>query len=142
MKRYELANRNNLFWPFGDFLTEFDRWPLFIDSNDRGSPAVDIQEHDDRYVIKADIPGYEKEEIDIRLENDILTLSAQRNEEVNKETDGYLRRERRSTSLTRSIRFVKAIDGDQVKADYINGVLTVELPKANPGNTSRKIDLQ
>lgn len=143
MGRFELMQRPDLAWPFRGFFSDFDHAfreaaPLTA----RNTPAVDIQEKDDHYIVKADLPGYEKSEVNIHLEDGILTLSAHHNEETNEEKDSYLRQERRISSFRRSFLFEKAIDAENVKAELKDGVLTLALPQTAPKPSGRKIELE
>ena len=94
-------------------------------------PALDVKERDNEYVVVADIPGAKKEDIDITLENGILTISAEtKSETEEKEGERVLRRERRFGKYVRSLRLGTQIDEKSVKANYKDGVLELTLPKA------------
>jgi len=94
-------------------------------------PALDVKERDNEYVVVADIPGAKKEDIDITLENGILTISAEtKSETEEKEGERVLRRERRYGKYVRSLRLGTQIDEKSVKANYKDGVLELILPKA------------
>lgn len=100
------------------------------------SPAVDIEETDDTFVIRADLPGLREEEIEVKLHDDLLTISGERgeqtgNKEGNKEVEegGMVLRERRHGAFQRQFRLGNKVEPDGVKAAYTNGVLCVELPK-------------
>jgi HSP20 family protein len=82
-----------------------DRMPVEMESGERRrwSLAVDIIERDDNYLLRADVPGIEADEITIEVENDVLTVSAEQEESEEEEKDNYLRRERRYGSASRSI---------------------------------------
>lgn len=143
MKRYELANRPEFMWPFKGFFADFDNvFREMVPAAAWNAPAVDIQESEEQYVVKADLPGYDKGEVEVHLENGVLTLSAQHTEETKEEKDGYLRQERSCHSFSRSFQFDKAVDADRVKADLKNGVLTIELPKSGDKPNGRRIELQ
>ena len=94
-------------------------------------PAMDVKERDGEYVVVADIPGAKKEDIDVTLENGILTISAEtKSETEEKEGERLLRRERRYGNYVRSLRLGTQIDEKNVKANYKDGVLELILPKA------------
>ena len=94
-------------------------------------PAMDVKERDGEYVVVADIPGAKKEDIDVTLENGILTISAEtKSETEEKEGERLLRRERRYGKYVRSLRLGTQIDEKNVKANYKDGVLELILPKA------------
>ncbi len=102
---------------------------------------VDVADHGDRYVVAADLPGYDREDIDVRLAAGTLRLAASRETETTEEDADYLRRERRSESVSRTVSLPEAVDEDGVEARYERGVLTVELPKLEAdGGTRIDID--
>ncbi|MEX2163160.1 MAG: Hsp20/alpha crystallin family protein [Sulfuricaulis sp.] len=94
-------------------------------------PAMDMKERDDAYVIIADVPGAKKEDIDVTLENGILTITAEtKSETEEKEGERVLRQERRYGKYVRSLRLGTQIEEKGVKANYKDGVLELTLPKA------------
>jgi HSP20 family protein len=103
---------------------------------------VDIKENENEYNIQADLPGVKKEEINVELNNDRLTISVVRNEEINEEKENYIRKERRSGSYCRSF-YVENVVEDQISAKFENGVLSMVLPKRESGvNKKNKIEIQ
>lgn len=106
-----------------------------------GSVPVDVADTDDKYVVTADLPGYETDDIDLTLSDGTLRFEATRVGDV-EYTDGeYLRRERTSTSASRQIRLPEPVEEEGVSAGYENGVLTVHLPKVEESEESRSIDI-
>lgn len=93
------------------------------------SPAVDIIENADALVLKADLPDVKIEDIDIRVENQTLTLRGQRRFEKDETVKGYHRIERSYGDFVRSFSVPSTVDTENVQADYKNGVLTITLPK-------------
>ena len=93
------------------------------------SPAVDILESEDNLILKADLPDVRIEDIDIRVENQTLTLSGHRKFEKNDAVKGYHRIERSYGEFVRSFAVPSTVDTEKVAADYKNGVLTIMLPK-------------
>lgn len=89
---------------------------------------VDIKERDDKYLLEAEIPGVNKEDINIEVRNDVLTISAERKEEVKEERENYIKRERRYGSYRRSFS-VDDVEQDKIDAKFEKGVLYLELPK-------------
>ena len=105
---------------------------------------TDIMDKGDRYILEAELPGFEKQDIHIDLNGDTLTVSAEHKDETEeKDKKGnYVRRERRYGSFSRSFD-VSGINVDQIKAAYKNGVLELELPKQTPTQPqSRQIALE
>ncbi len=91
---------------------------------------IDVVETDDSFVVTADLPGYEKSDIDVRLSGSTLVVSAERSaEEEEAEEGSYVRRERTRESVTRSVRLSERVDPSSTNASYNNGVLTVTLSK-------------
>jgi len=104
-------------------------------------PAMDIKERENEYVVSTDLPGVRKEDINVTLENGLLTITAERkSEEVQKEGERELRRECRYGRYVRSLRLGTQIDEKGVKASYHDGVLELVLPKAEQAKP-RKISV-
>jgi len=93
------------------------------------APAVDIYETENELVIKADLPDVNPQDLDIRVENNILTIRGERKFESKVKEDNYLRVERAYGSFSRSFSLSNSVKTDDIKADYQNGVLTLRLPK-------------
>jgi HSP20 family protein len=93
------------------------------------APAVDILETEDAIVLKADIPDVNIDDIDIRVENNTMTLRGQRKFEKNQKVKGWHRVERSYGEFVRSFALPNTVDTEKVQADYKNGVLSVTLPK-------------
>ncbi|MCG0276451.1 MAG: Hsp20/alpha crystallin family protein [Thermosediminibacteraceae bacterium] len=107
------------------------------------SIRIDMRETEKEYIIEADMPGYEKNSIEIRYENDMLTISAQQDEFTEEKTDHYIHRERRRGSFRRTIPVPDNVDAENIKASYNNGVLRIILPKINPSKPSgRRIEIE
>lgn len=93
------------------------------------SPAVDIVETQDALTLKADLPDVKLEDIDVRVENQTLTVSGKRRFEKDENVKGYHRIERSYGDFVRSFAIPQTVDTEKVAADYKNGVLTVSLPR-------------
>lgn len=116
---------NDLFHYFDDLGRSF----FSANENSFAPCRTDILDLGDHYQLRADMPGFKKEEIHIDLDGDYLTISAEHKEESTQEENGnYVRRERRSGSLSRSFD-VSGVDVQNISASYENGVLQLELPK-------------
>ena len=105
------------------------------------TPAVDIKEEEDRYVVKADVPGVDLKEIDITVENSVLSVKGERKEEHEEKGDGYRRIERRSGSFERRFTLPEGVDAESIKASGRDGVLVIDIPKAE-ARKPRKISIQ
>jgi HSP20 family protein len=126
------------FEPFrtNSFQEQFNR--LFSEAFDRSSdessittwaPAVDIFETEHELVVKADLPDIKPQELDIRVENNILTIRGERKFEKQVNENNYLRVERAYGSFSRSFSLANTVNSDAIKAEYKDGVLTLTIPK-------------
>ncbi|KXG75478.1 Hsp20/alpha crystallin family protein [Thermotalea metallivorans] len=102
---------------------------------------VDVKENDKNFVVEAEIPGVNKDQIHLDYNNEYLTISVEDNQEIREERENYIRRERRSGRMSRSL-YVGNIDEDQISAKYVNGVLTVTLPKTKNAKARKRIDIE
>ncbi len=93
------------------------------------NPSVDIFENDNEIVIKAELPGMNAKDIDVRLENNVLTLKGERHFEKETKEENYHRIEREYGTFIRSFALPTAVNGDTVTADYKDGILKIVLPK-------------
>ena len=93
------------------------------------APAVDIFETEHELVVKADLPEIDPKELDIRVENNILTIRGERKVESKVSEDKYLRVERAYGSFSRSFSLANTVNSEAIKAEYQNGVLTLTVPK-------------
>jgi HSP20 family protein len=93
------------------------------------APAVDIYETENELVVKADLPDVSEKDLDVRIENNTLTIRGERKFEKKVEEENYLRVERTYGSFSRSFSLPNTVNSEAIKADYKNGVLTVTLPK-------------
>ena len=109
-----------------------------------GNMQVDVAEYDDDIVVTADMPGFEKEDIDLSIAGDALTVVADRDVGTEEESEHYVRRERRHHSVRRTIRLPVDVSEEQASASYTNGVLTVTLPKEfdDEDDDSHQIDIE
>jgi len=89
---------------------------------------ADVKEKDKEYILEIEIPGVEKEDINLEIKDDILTISVERKEEINEERENYIRRERKYGSFRRAF-YVDDVDQEKIKAKFKHGVLKVKLPK-------------
>lgn len=93
------------------------------------APALDIVEHDDEFVLSADLPGLGEDDVKLEVLDDVLTLSGERVLEHEDSGDGYRRIERSSGSFTRRVSLPRGTDPATVRASFANGVLEVHVPK-------------
>jgi len=93
------------------------------------APAVDIYETEQELVVKADVPDVDPKDLDIRVENNILTIRGERKFEKKVSEESYLRVERAYGSFARSFTLANTVNSDAIKAEYQSGVLTMTIPK-------------
>lgn len=126
--------------PFREFSTLQDRMNrLFQQSYGDGreealtsstfAPPVDVYEDEHNVTLKIEVPGIEEKDLDIRVENNTLTVHGERKFEKEEKEENYRRVERQYGSFTRSFTLPTTVNADEVKADYDKGVLKISLPK-------------
>ena len=118
---------NNLLAQFGDEINRL--FDARYNPVTEWSPAVDVKEEDKQYVIQADVPGVKAEDIDITLEDGVLTIKGERAWGKNEEEQGYRRVERARGTFYRRFGLPDTADADSVKAKSANGVLQIVIPK-------------
>lgn len=141
--------------PFDDVETLFERMSKQFDdvsrqferSNVAGMTSgvdVDVADEGDEFVVVADLPGYEKEDIDLAVTERVLTIEATHETSAEHDSEEYIRRERRHESVRRDVRLPEAVVSDEASASYNNGVLTVTLPKetTDDDDDSHRIDVE
>ena len=98
-------------------------------STRRWIPAMDLVETDEDFVLRADLPGLNEQDVNIELEDNVLTLSGQRKAEHEERGEGYYRVERASGAFSRSLTLPDGVEPDRVQASFDRGVLEVRIPK-------------
>lgn len=102
------------------------------------SPPVNIVEKADSYHLELAVPGFEKKDFQVKLENNILTISSEKKEETKEENEKMIRREFSYKSFKRSFTIDEKIDASNINARYDNGILILDLPKKQPAAESVK----
>jgi HSP20 family protein len=95
----------------------------------RGSMPVNVKEEDGKVVVSADMPGVQKEDINLKADNEGLEISAESKEEIKEENEKYIRKERSSRTYRRRVAWPTEVDPETVSAEYTDGVLTVKADK-------------
>jgi len=124
---------------FDDFLSR--RWPRLLDRNvpaglEKGFPKVDILDHDKEIEIQAALPGVKKDDLDVTINNQTITIRASTKEEKKEEKGKYFRREIARGEFQRVLSLPENVDGDNAKASFADGILKVIIPKTE--KTKRK----
>lgn len=110
-------------------------FPAFFKNN---SFEVDVKENDKDYEVKANLPGFNKDDIHLEYANNILTIEANHEEKHEEKEEGQYLRKERSTSSVRRQFIIRGVDESAIKAEYKEGVLSVELPKAAEADKKEK----
>jgi HSP20 family protein len=100
-------------------------------------PPVDIRETENELTLSLDLPGLRKEDVNITLENSVLTITGERRFDADHKNDTYHRLERAFGTFTRSFTLGSTVQTDKVEADFLDGVLTVKLPKVEASKPRR-----
>jgi len=140
--------------PFNEISRLFERIQNDFEEMARGwskepglvsSVRIDLADRDDEFVLTAELPGFEKDDIDVRVTDSTLRLEAEHAEETEEsdeeEQGEYVRRERHRASVARSISLPEAVETDDISATFDNGILTVQLPKKEPVTQGKQIEI-
>jgi HSP20 family protein len=101
------------------------------------SPAIDLSEQENAFVMKVDIPGLDSKDLNVQVHGNTVSVSGQRQEEKETKDKTFYRMERRQGSFSRSVNLPCNINEDEVAAEYVNGVLTLTLPKAESSQAKK-----
>jgi HSP20 family protein len=118
--------------PFGGMLDQFFANIDQVHGRDelsRAFPRVNIVENNDAFKLELEAPGYTKDELKLNVENDVMTISAEQEQEDLKEDERFTRHEFSKRSFTRSFRLPELVQLDAITAEHLNGVLSVSIPK-------------
>jgi HSP20 family protein len=119
---------------FEDF---FDRSPFRAGQEGMNEPAIEVADAGDHIAVKMQVPGIEKEKLQLEIANDTLTIKGEMQEEDKQEEKHYYRREFRYGAFSRTIPLPTGVQEDQAKAQLKDGVLTVTVPKGEQNKTKR-----
>ena len=108
----------------------------------RWTPAMDLLETEDHFVLRADLPGMTEADVNIELEDNVLTVSGERKAERQEKGEGFYRVERSFGSFSRALTLPKGIDPEGVKAEFDNGVLEVRVPTTTEETPTMRIPVQ
>jgi HSP20 family protein len=119
----------------------FEGWPFRAREAGEWMPAMDMSEKDKEIIVKAEIPGMDPKDIDISLQNGLLTVRGERKQEKEEKEESFHRVERSHGVFSRTIRLPAEVDEDKVKATYKDGVLTLEMSKTKEA-AAKKIEVK
>lgn len=131
--------------PLRDMERLMDRFfqvPFFPDlptrvPEEEWTPTLDLSETPEQYLVRLEAPGFHRENLDVSLDGEFLTLSGNREFRADEKGENYLWQERREGRFARTVRLPGGVDPAQVNARYQDGVLTVTLAKSTPATTTR-----
>lgn len=137
-------NRLNGEPAFNNLLTDFfPQMPSLFKEDLRVATPVNIKETEKEYLLELVAPGLNKEDFRINLEKEVLTISVEKKEETVNENEKFVRREYKQTAFKRSFTLDDKINADGISAQYVNGILTLTLPKKEDVKpASKQIDIQ
>ena len=134
--------RRNAFFPvhFNAFFNEIAKANTFVNQN----PAVNVAEEDLAYRLEVAVPGLRKEDIDLKIEDETLIISASKEEKTEESKENYTRREFNFNNFERRFELNESIDIENIKADFSEGILSIFLPKIveEVKETNRKIEIR
>jgi HSP20 family protein len=126
--------------PFDDLERILER---LDDAREGGSDlAVDVKDVDGRFEVTADLPGYEKDDIEVEVQDRTVRIDAEYAADTESEDGEYVRRERSHRAASRSVTLPEAIDEESTSATFENGVLTVDLPKVSGAGNGTTVDVE
>jgi len=105
-------------------------WPTDSNATNAWAPLADIYETDNELVVTTDLPGVDPKKIDVRVENNVLTIRGERQFEQKVGKENFHRVERSYGAFSRSFTLSTVVDSDRIRASYKDGVLSISLPKA------------
>jgi HSP20 family protein len=107
---------------FDDMFVDLPSWRTTV-------PAVDVRESETDFLMEVDLPGLSEKDIEVKLDNNLLTISSRKEAAKEEKKNGYLVRERRSTAFARSFVLPEEVDREKIAAEFKNGVLHLTFPK-------------
>ena len=137
--RYNRPNRDLMSKNFSDIMDEFFN-DAVRSNRDTFVPGIDISEMDDQFLISAELPGMEKDDIEISLENRNLTISGERKFEKKEDGKKFHRVETSYGSFNRSFQLPDNVDEESIEATYENGLLNISIDKAED-KVKKKIEI-
>lgn len=124
---------------FNDFFDDFFGGRSLSGVLSSKAPAVNISEDKDSYHVELAAPGLKKDDFKLNVENDVLTITVERQEEKDQKEKGYTRREFNYTNFSRAFTLPDSVNADAIKAAYKDGVLEINLPKREEEKTKTRV---
>lgn len=128
------------FWELERFFEEWPEWPglELMSTPTKRTPRMDVYEDKGEIVVKAELPGIKAEEIDVNVENNMLTVKAEKEEEKEEKEKGYYRRELSRGFYSRAVALPAEVEEEKAEAKCKDGVLTVRVPKKKEKQEQKK----
>ena len=127
---------------FTDFLNEIYGDILTPDSKQNSIPGVNISESDDKFTLALAAPGLSKEDFKVNVDEGVLSISAEKKEEVNEVKTQYSRKEFSYTNFKRSFNLPETVNIEDINASYENGILTLNIPKKDEAKPKSAIEVK
>lgn len=127
LKRHD--DVDDLFKQMENLFSQFHEKGMDFASELRPNFPVDIAEEEGQYIVTADLPGVEKEEINIKADNEGVEISAESSHEIEEENEKYYRKERSQRQFNRRVSFPSQVEAESIEASYEDGVLTITADK-------------
>lgn len=139
----ERARGRDIFGDFDDLMGGWFRSPAVLRREETAKmPAIDVSENEGAYLVKAELPGVAREDLDVTIKDGVLAINAERKKEKKDDKDGrVIREERYYGKFVRSLRLGSDVDESGIEAHYEDGVLNLSLPKAVEVKP-RKVDVK
>lgn len=126
---------------FSPFFDSFFDTEFFDTHSGNDLPSTNIKETDDHFEVELAVPGFDKKDVNVELNDGLLTISSEKAENKQDENARYSRREFRYQSFQRSFRLPENVQSDDIKAKVSNGILSVVIPKAKEQNKKKLIEI-
>lgn len=132
---------------FSGFFSDIDRMfendmflmPMHLNRfGNENMPAANLRETPKEYAIELAVPGMKRDDFNIEIDDNMLSISCEKEENINEDKDDYKRREYNYSSFSRSFRLPETVKADKIKAQYDNGVLHITVPKAEQNDQRKK----
>jgi HSP20 family protein len=117
-------------------------WDIYDYTNANSYIKIDMKEVDNEFIITADVPGVDKSNIDININDNYLTIKTEKNKEKEESKSNFYYSERSFGVQSRTIKIPKNVDKDNIKAKYENGVLNIRVPKTNKTVSSKTLTIE
>jgi HSP20 family protein len=121
---------------FGSNAMQANQWA------NQWTPPLEVFERNNRFVVRAELPGMNRKDVRVEIEDDMLTISGERREEYEENRQGFRHNERRFGRFFRRIPLPEGTEPDEVQASFKNGLLEVEVPLHQPEHRSRQVDIK